>query len=327
MSSKSNGAAALLRSLRPHQWVKNVLLFGGLAFTGRWHQATSGAGAGAVLDWSAIGHACLAFAVFCMLSSAGYLVNDIRDREADRLHPQKKHRPIASGAVSVRLAAVLAVVLFAVALGLAWLLSYRAGAAPETHLFVLTALAYLVLTNWYSFALKQYVLVDVLTVAILFVLRAVAGCFVIPEPPSPWIIVCTLFGALMMALCKRRAELVALVGETGTSTRDVLSKYQSTEGNGVVLVDQLIQTAATATILTYAMYTFSRPREIGMVGEQMGLMATIPFVVYGVFRYLYLVHKRDIGQNPEQLFRDVPMLLDLAVWAAVVLFVTRGRSF
>lgn len=323
MSTERSLAASVWRALRPQQWVKNVLVFGGLAFTGRWHAATSDVviHSERVTGWWAVGYVLAAFAIFSMLSSAGYLVNDIRDREADARHPRKRLRPIASGAVSVPVAAWLAVVLFVVALAGAGLLSRRGG---DTVRFFDTAVAYAVLTNLYSFLLKRYVIVDVLTLAILFVLRAAAGCYVIPEPPSNWLVVCTFFGALFIGLCKRRAELVT-ANEVG-DTREVLTKYQTDEAHAAYLLDQMIQTAATATILTYSLYTFYRPGELHVEHEQGGLMLTIPFVVYGVFRYLYLVHKRDIGQNPERLFGDRPMLLCLACWAVAILVVTSARN-
>lgn len=326
MARELSRPAALWRSLRPHQWVKNVLVFGGLAFTGRWHRATSGAGAAAVLDLHAIGIAACAFVVFCLLSSAGYLINDILDREADRQHPTKCNRPIAAGVLPVGAAWAAAVVLFVVALAGAAALAYRPGTHPRTHAFLLTAVAYLIVTNWYSSQLKRVVIVDVLAIGCLFVLRAIAGCFVIPEPASAWIIVCTLFGAIFIGLCKRRAELMATLPLDDTDTRAVLRKYHAGGDDAPGLLDAMIQMAGSATILTYAMYTFQRPKEIGLVGEQTGLMFTIPFVVYGVFRYLYLVHKRDIGQHPERLFKDGAMLWNLLLWALVAVFVTRGRG-
>lgn len=325
MAAQVSRPAALWKTLRPHQWIKNVLVFGGLAFTGRWHRATSGGGLGAMLDWQAIGYAVAAFAIFCLLSSVGYLVNDVRDREADRQHPQKRHRPIASGALSVGAAVATAGILATVALAGAAVVAYGRP-EPQTRWFLTTAVAYLVVTNWYSFQLKHLVIVDALTISALFVLRAIAGCFAIPEPPSPWIIVCTMFGALFIGLCKRRGELVAVTEADAGNTRPVLAKYHTGYGYSAGMLDQMIQMAGTATIMTYAMYTFVRPKEIGLVGEQAGLMFTIPFVVYGVFRYLYLVHKQDIGQNPERLFRDRGMLINLALWALVVVYVTRGRG-
>ncbi len=323
MTARPGLVQPLLRSLRPHQWIKNLIVFGGLAFTGRWHHATSTGDPTALLNWRDIGHAVAAFVIFCVISSAGYLVNDLRDVEADRQHPRKRFRPIAAGELSLSAARWAAVLLFAG--GMVWsvLLSRRGG---DTVFFALTAVAYAVLTNWYSFQLKEFVIVDVLCIGFLFVLRAAAGCFVIPEPPSPWIIVCTLFGALFIALCKRRAELVAVAGDDRGETRAVLRKYHTIHGYSAALLDQMIQMAGTATIMTYAIYTFVRPQEIGAVGEQAGLMLTIPFVVYGVFRYLYLVHKQDVGQNPEQLLRDRAMLINLLLWGLAVVFVTRGRS-
>lgn len=326
--------AALLAAMRPKQWIKNVLVFGGLAFTGRWHEATSGAGAGGLLSWPDILLAVTAFAVYCAISSAGYLVNDVCDVEADRAHPEKQHRPIAAGEVSLELAKWVAGLLFIGALVVAWLLSRRGG---DTQYFVLTAAAYAVTTVAYSFFLKHLVIIDVLTIGILFVLRAVGGCYVIPEPPSPWIIVCTLFGALFIALCKRRGELTAQI-DSGGATRKVLRKYQAADGPPASLLDGWINIAATSTIMTYAMYTFVRPTEIVMqqaaqptglavpVGEQTGLMFSIPFVVYGVLRYMYLVTKKDIGQSPERLLTDRGMLINLALWALVVLLATSGRQ-
>jgi 4-hydroxybenzoate polyprenyltransferase len=312
---------AMWKALRPHQWVKNILVFGGLAFTGRWHEATGGTAMARPVSWHALGHACAAFAIFSLLSSGGYLVNDLRDREADRQHPTKCRRPIASGALPVSLARLAAALLFVVGLGWSWALSQRGGG---TRGFLTTAVAYVLLTNGYSFGLKKFVIVDVLCIAVLFVLRAVAGCWVIPEQPSPWIVVCTFFGALFIALCKRRGELVAM-GDAG-DTRSVLAKYHTSEAHAALLLDQMIQVAATATILTYSLYTFFRPTEIGMKQEQSGLMLTIPFVVYGVLRYIYLVHKRDIGEKPERLFADQGMLINLAAWAITVVYVTRGRN-
>ncbi len=327
MAATTSLPIALVRSLRPHQWVKNVVVFGGLAFTARWHRASSAGDVQALLSWVDIIHAVSAFAVFCLISSAGYLVNDLHDIEEDRLHPRKRHRPIASGAVPLRLAWAMAAACFVLGILGSAALSYRAEGG--TRYFLVTVLAYAALTNLYSFELKRFVIVDVLTIGILFVLRAIGGCYVIPEPPSPWIIVCTMFGALFIALCKRRGELAAQAGST--ETRSVLAKYASTDGPPTWLLDQMIQMAGTATILCYSIYTFVRPRELlaGPVQaghEQFGLMFTIPFVVYGVFRYTYLVHKRDIGQNPELLFRDRAMLLNLAAWSVVAVFVTRGRA-
>lgn len=335
MTRSRSVPAALLKSLRPHQWIKNVLVFGGLAFTGRWHEATSGGGAGVILNLPDIARAVAAFAVFCAISSAGYLVNDVRDVEADRAHPTKCRRPIAAGEISLGLANLTAGLLFGGALLAGWLLSTS---RQGTGYFIVTAVAYAVCTVAYSFFLKHLVLIDVLAIGMLFVLRAVGGCYVIPEPPSPWIIVCTLFGAMLIALCKRRGELVAMAEEENGKTRKVLRKYLAADGPPAGLLDQWITIAASCTILTYSMYTFVRPLEIRLLTggqltaesmvasyEQFGLMFTIPFVVYGILRYMYLVTKKDIGQSPERLFTDRAMLINLAIWAAVALWATSGR--
>jgi 4-hydroxybenzoate polyprenyltransferase len=308
--------AAIWSALRPYQWVKNVIVFGGLAFTGRWHRH----GGGAHVDIPhAAAYALAAFVIFCLLSSAGYLINDVKDIEADRQHPEKRRRAIASGQLSVGLATVIAIVLFAIAMVGAAALSMR----PRTEHFLLTVVTYAVLTNWYSMQLKRFVIIDALSIAALFVMRAIAGCWVIPEPPSKWIVACTFFGALFIALCKRRAELVA-ESDTG-DTRAVLRKYRTAQGDGANLLDSMVQMAGTATILTYALYTFNRPAELGLEREQGRLMLTIPFVVYGVFRYLYLVHKADIGQNPEKLFSDRAMIINLVLWVVAMLAATYER--
>ncbi|MBI5832404.1 MAG: UbiA prenyltransferase family protein [Armatimonadetes bacterium] len=318
---KRSLVVALLIALRPHQWVKNVLVFGGLAFTGRWHELTSGVASRRPEEGHAVAAAVAAFVIFCALSSAGYLINDLRDRESDACHPTKCRRPIAAGEVSQALAIITAILLFAGALVWSVLLSRRGG---DTQAFLWTAVGYAVLTNAYSFYLKNLVIIDVLSLALLFVLRVVAGCWVIPEPPSAWIVVCTLFGALFMGLCKRRGELLQ-AGAKGVS-RAVLAKYHTDEAHEALLLDQMIQMSGTATILCYSLYTFYRPIEIHATAEQGRLMFTIPFVVYGVFRYLYLVHKADIGQNPERLFADRGMVINMILWAATIVFLTRGRN-
>ena len=312
---------ALLKAMRPHQWIKNVLVFGGFAFTGRWHQWTSGVASQRTPAVDALILVCYAFVIFCCISSAGYLVNDIKDVEADRKHPDKCHRPIASGDLPVPVAIVAAIVLFAIGLGWAAYLSQRGG---HTSYFGCSALFYAALTVWYSFQLKSLVIIDVMTIAAEFVVRVIAGCWVIPEPPSPWIVTCTLFGALYIALCKRRGELIAIGDQV--DTRPVLAKYHSDQAEESYLLDQMIMMAGAGTIITYSLYTFFRPLELGQQGEYGKLMFTIPCVVYGVFRYLYLVHKQDIGQKPERLFLDRGIILDLLLWGAIILGVTCGRT-
>ncbi|HIE52667.1 MAG TPA: decaprenyl-phosphate phosphoribosyltransferase [Armatimonadetes bacterium] len=301
MTLKRPKFTALLLSLRPQQWVKNILVFAGIAFTGRW-------------NWADGRYALGAFLVFCALSSAGYLVNDVRDLESDRQHPQKRHRPLPAGEISVPVVLVLAALLTAGSLGGAWVLSRHEGAL----FFGLTAGTYAAVTLGYSFYFKSKVIVDVLTIAGLFVLRAVAGCVVIPVAISPWIVICTLLGALFLALCKRRHELL-LLGEN-TPTRTVLREYSPQ------LLDQMIAIVCACTIMSYSLYTFTAEAVRQHAGEQPWLMLTIPFVIFGVFRYLYLVYRRDIGGNPELMFTDKQMILNILLWMLLVLIITRSRQ-
>lgn len=292
---------ALGVSMRPHQWLKNLLLFAGVVFTANWRNPM------------ALGAALGGFVVFSLLSSAGYLINDLRDREADRQHPTKRLRPIASGELPIPIAQKAAGGLVGIGLLLALFLSWRPGAMG----FLWTTLGYLGLNLLYSLAFKHWVMADVLVLASLFVLRAIAGCVVVPVEVSPWLIVCTFFGALFMALCKRRHELVLMNNGVG-STRPVLTHYTAE------MLDQLITVSSACAIMAYSLYTFTAPATLQERGR---LMFTIPFVVYGIFRYLYLAHRRDIGGTPELMFRDKPMLLNLLIWAALVIWITSGRHF
>ena len=284
-------ARSLVEALRPRQWTKNLLLFAGLLFAAKLGDATR---------WL---EAFAAFAVYCAASSAAYLVNDVRDAEHDRAHPAKSGRPVASGRVSPRLAlwvaAALAVaaVAGAVALG-PWSAAFLGG--------------FLVLQLAYTAGLKHIVLIDVLAIAALFVVRAAAGAEAVDVRISPWLLICTALLALFLALAKRRAELV-LVGAEETPGRPVL------EGYSLVLVDQLISVVAASTVIAYSLYTFT-------ARDSKAMMATVPFVLYGVFRYLLLLHRRELGEEPETvLLTDVPLLLTVAAWAVtsgIVLAVT-----
>jgi 4-hydroxybenzoate polyprenyltransferase len=281
-------ALALIESVRPKQWSKNLLVFAGLVFTYN------------LLNPEMLGRVVAAFVVFCALSSAGYLWNDLRDVEADRLHPVKRRRPIASGRVPPWLASIIAVAL-AVA-GLA--ASFALGGA-----FGLVTSLYLLLTVCYSIWLKHLVLIDVFGIAAGFVLRAVGGAVVIGVPVSPWLYVCTVLGSLFLALGKRRNELELLEAGAGGHRKN-LDQYS------LELVDQLILIVASVTIMAYSLYTFTAenlPRDHSM-------MLTIPLVVYGLFRYLYLVRVRRQGGAPEDLFLTDPGLLGTAVaWAALAI--------
>jgi 4-hydroxybenzoate polyprenyltransferase len=237
--------------------------------------------------------AVVAFGAYCAASSAAYLVNDLRDAEADRQHPVKRRRPIARGELGARAAVVLSGALAVVALAL------RAGLGPAS---VACLLGFAGLQAAYTLRLKHVVLVDVLVIAALFVIRAAAGAIAVDVRISPWLLVCTALLALFLALGKRRAELV-LVGADRTPGRVVLQGYS------LALVDQLLAAVAGATIVAYAVYTVT-------AGDSYALLATVPFVVFGLFRYLQRRHRHDVGEEPENvLLGDPPILVTVAAWA------------
>jgi 4-hydroxybenzoate polyprenyltransferase len=272
---------AALAALRPRQWSKNLLLFAGLIFAAKLGDATR---------WL---EALLAFGVYCAASSAAYLVNDVRDAGHDRAHPVKRLRPVASGELPARTALALAAVLAAAAFG---------GAAVLGLGSIGFLAGFLVLQAAYTAGLKHVVLIDVLAIAGLFVLRASAGAEGVDVRISPWLLICTGLLALFLALAKRRAELV-LVGAEETPGRPVL------EGYSLVLVDQLVTVVAASTVIAYSLYTFT-------ARDSKAMMATVPFVLYGVFRYLLLLHRHDLGEEPENvLLSDLPLLLTIAAWA------------
>ena len=278
-------------SLRPRQWTKNLLLFAGIIFAAKLGDAWRWLDAFAV------------FAAYCAASSAAYLVNDVRDAHHDRAHPVKRARPIARGELSTRSAYVLAGALLALAVALV---------APLGLVSLAFLAAFLGLQATYTLGLKHVVLIDVMTIAGLFVLRASAGAAGVHVRISPWLLLCTALLALFLALAKRRGELV-LVGAEATPGRPVL------EGYSLALVDQLVSVVAACTVIAYSLYTFT-------ARDSEALMVTIPFVVFGVFRYLLLIHRQDLGEEPEEvLLRDPPILLCIAAWAvcaAVILVVT-----
>jgi 4-hydroxybenzoate polyprenyltransferase len=287
----SSRRAAWLVALRPRQWPKNLLLFAGLLFAAKLGDGTR---------WL---EATGAFAAYCLASSAAYLVNDVRDAEHDRAHPVKRRRPVAAGELSERTALLLAALLAAAAFALA-------GALGPWSALLLAG--FLALQAAYSLGLKHVVLIDVMAIGGLFVLRAAAGAEAVDVRISPWLLVCTALLALFLGLAKRRGELV-LVGAAEAPGRPVL------EGYSLELVDQLVSVVAASTISAYALYTFTaRPSK--------AMMATIPFVLFGVFRYLYLIHQRDLGEEPELvLLTDAQILLCVVGWAvtsAIILATT-----
>ncbi|MBD3336922.1 MAG: decaprenyl-phosphate phosphoribosyltransferase [Candidatus Eisenbacteria bacterium] len=281
----------LVKLLRPRQWTKNVVLFAGVVF------------AQEAFDAAQFLRALAGFAIFCLLSSAVYVLNDLADLEQDRAHPRKKHRPLASGAV---------------ALGTAWLLGVAlavGGLIPAFILrleFGLLAAVYLIVNLFYSWRLKRIVLLDVMLIAIGFVLRAVAGVEALSPPGiiSPWLLVCTFFLALFLAVAKRRHERTLLL-DAAHSHRATLAEYPPE------LLNQFIAIVTAATILGYTIYTVS-PQTVDKLGSTR-LVYTVPFVVFGIFRYLYLVFQKGQGGAPaEALLTDGPLLVNILMWIGVV---------
>ena len=285
-------ALNLLISVRPGQWTKNLLVFAGVLFGRR------------LLDPVAVADALGAFAVFCGLSSAVYLINDIADRESDRRHPLKARRPIASGALSVTAAAAAAAAILIVA---------ALGAIALGPWFAMVALSYVVLQALYSGPLKHIVIIDVLTLALGFVMRAVAGAVAVSVEISHWLLVCTVLLALFIALAKRRHEIVLLAGDAPTH-RPILGEYSP------YLLDQMIAVVTASTLIAYIFYTVSPETQAKFGTPWLGL--TIPFPLYGIFRYLYLVHRREGGGSPaELLINDRPLLVCVSLWAAAIVLV------
>lgn len=281
--------------MRPHQWTKNLLVFAGVGFGEK------------LTDPKSAALAAGAFAVFCLLSSSVYLINDVHDREADRQHPDKKNRPIASGALSVRTAVVAALAFSGIAL---------AGAFWISRDFGLIAAAYLALMGVYSFWMKHIVILDVLVLAGGFVLRAAGGAVAVDVSFSHWLLLLTLLLALFLGLSKRRAELVAL-SDAASAHRRSLGEYSP------YLLDQMIGVVTASTLIAYALYTIS-PETIERFGTDK-LQWTVPFPLYGIFRYLYLVHQREGGGSPaETLIDDRPILICVALWAASVVLILYG---
>ncbi len=285
---------AVVRSLRPRQWVKNLLVFAGVVFAQKLFTPAV---------WAALG----AFVIFCGLSGAIYLLNDVADREKDRRHPDKRHRPIASGALPLRVALAVAGVLIVLGLAAAYRLS------PS---FALAAAGYVALLAAYSAWLKHVVIVDVLVVAIGFVLRAAAGALVVEAQISGWLLICTVLLALFLALGKRRHEVLALEAG-GVTHRPILVEYSAP------FLDQTIAVVTASTVTAYALYTMS-PETVAKFHTAL-LPLTLPFVLYGVFRYLYLLYHRQLGGNPSELFLgDRALLVNTLAWMAAVVLIIYG---
>ena len=275
-----------LAAMRPKQWTKNAVVFAALVFDHK------------LFDLSRLVVVAGAFACFCLASSAVYVVNDLRDAEVDRQHPRKRSRPIASGQISPQAAWLLVGLLLIASLPLALLLR------PP---FAAVLVGYLVLMTAYTFVLKHLVILDVFAISAGFVLRAAAGAVVLDVPISPWLYVCTVLLSLFIGFGKRRHELLLLESSAGTHRRN-LDEYSPE------LLDQFITITAAATVMAYSLYTFSATN----LQNDRSMMLTIPFVLYAILRYLFLIHRRDAGGSPEQvLLTDAPLLSCITLWGIV----------
>lgn len=312
----------IIKEMRPRQWPKNGFVFLPLLFTVRqyWRPFTDSM-------WIFLTLTLGAFVVFCLASGFVYFVNDLVDAEQDRAHPTKKNRPIASGALPENVARVSVAVLLilsiagAIALDLAsQMFPLPAGAAifPFPFAFTAVTLTYLVLQVAYSFWLKHVVIVDVFSIAAGFVLRTVAGAAIIQVPISPWLYVLTTMLSLFIGFAKRRNEIVILEGNA-KNHRAILDEYSP------ALLDQMISVTLATTVIAYSLYTFTAEN----LPKNHAMMLTIPFVLYGIFRYLYLIHIKNEGGSPEEaLLRDRPLLLSVVLWglAVVAILYVFGRT-
>ncbi|PRA05819.1 MULTISPECIES: decaprenyl-phosphate phosphoribosyltransferase [unclassified Paenibacillus] len=288
MSSPATGTGStvsgLFRLLRPKQWTKNLLLFAALLFSFE------------EIRTETILATLLGFILFSLVAGCVYILNDFVDRDRDRQHPVKKYRPMASGQVNPSHALLFGIILLILSVGTAFMMN---------PLFGVLCIVYFLLNVSYSFVLKHLVILDMMTIAAGFVLRAIAGGVLIHVPFTPWFLICTMLLSLFLAIGKRRNELTLLEGNTG-SHRKVLDNYS------ITLLDQFNTIVTTATIISYSLFTFTSDRTIH-------LMWTIPLVIYGMFRYLYLIHMKNKGGSPDRvLFEDKPILITVILYVISV---------
>lgn len=275
----------VVKSLRPQQWIKNFFIFAPLLFSQN------------IFEPQLFLKTVIAFLVFCLLSGALYILNDLKDLEEDKKHPLKSKRPLAAGRLKKSQAVFFFVVLSAAALALTLVLNMN---------FLAIALVYFLLQLFYSFWLKHVVILDVFIVAAGFIIRVVAGGYAIEVYMSPWLLICTLLLALFLSMSKRRHELIILE-EEASEHRPILKEYSP------YLLDQMIAVVTASTVITYCLYTISE-ETVTKFGTAK-LIYTVPFVLYGIFRYLYLVHQRREGGSPEILvLKDKPLLMDIFLW-------------
>lgn len=270
----------LIRSMRPKQWTKNLLLFAGIVFS---HN---------LFDPRLLRLNVYGFLLFCIFSGSVYILNDIVDLEKDRIHPKKCKRPIASGLISRKEGIVFLILSFSAA----FLLAYRI-----RPIFALIGLIYFLLVTFYSFYLKHIVIIDVMTISIGFVLRAIAGTVLIGVAISPWLLLCTFLLSMFLALQKRKGEQM-LMAEEKEKSRKTLHEYTP------ALLDDMLHMVTSSTVMAYSLYTFTGSHSIYMMG-------TIPFVIYGIFRYQYIVRTKNMGETPELvLLTDKPLIINILLW-------------
>lgn len=283
---------AIVKSMRPKQWTKNIFLFAGLIFSQNF------------FNLPLLLETILAFIIFCLLTGSVYILNDLTDLKDDRHHPVKSRRPIASGDLKLPQAILTLMILIPASLGLSYYLNIS---------FFIVALSYFLLQIAYSFSLKRIIILDVFVIACGFVLRVIAGALVINAEISSWLIICTILLALFLGLSKRRHELVA-IGEGLSNNRKPMKEYSP------YLLDQMISVVTAATVVAYALYTMSE--ETIERFSTKSLIYTIPFVLYGVFRYLYLIHQKGEGGNPENLLiTDKPLMFNILCWVIGVMII------
>jgi len=282
----------ILISMRPKQWTKNILIFAGIIFAEKLFCSED------------LIRVVFAFVLFSLSSGGMYIINDIIDRKSDMVHPNKKNRPVASGALSIPIAWVSSLLLILLSLFLSYFLSKE---------FLLVLTIYLILMFLYSIYLKRIVLIDIMSIAFGFILRTFAGCVVIVVSLSPWLFMCTLLLALFIAASKRRQEIISL-GSDAKEHRISLSGYSSQ------LIDQIVVIVTACTLIAYTLYTLS-PQTIEKFGGY-GLVFTVPFVLYGIMRYFYLIHQEGKGDSPDRIFiEDKPLFIDILLWILSVIFI------
>jgi len=282
--------AAFFQLIRPKQWTKNFVVFAGLIFSANLFDPA--------LFWRAL----QAFAVFCLATGAIYVFNDMKDLAQDRLHPEKRKRPLAAGKITAGQAGVGGWILAGISLGWAFALSWQMAGLVAVYMGLNLA---------YSLKLKHYVILDVFVITVGFVLRAAAGAVVIAVEISPWLLIVTTLLSLFLGFAKRRHELVSM-GADAHRHRPSLGEYSPE------LLDQYINMVASSTIIAYSLYAFTSPT----AHQHHYLMLTIPFVIYGILRYLYLVYQKNLGGAPEFiLLQDWPLIIDILLWTATVGFI------